>query len=523
MATSSISTESSETSPRDNSISHLAVGSGISLIGKILGRGSYIIGQILLARLFGPEVFGLYAIGLTIILLIDRFTPLGLDKGIIRFGSMHKRREISSLRGAILKSLTLSIIFGSLAGVGVYLAAPWIVKVYGKDEVRPILQGFALALPFMVGLKMAASATRVSQRMKYSALSQDIGQPMISVVLLAIFYWLGWGIMGAVYAHVLSYLIAFVIAMLFTQRLFPEVFKSRRMSGPGYRELLFFSIPTAFTGMLGALNLWAARLIVGYYRPESEVGIYQALSQISIIFAIILEAFNTIFAPMIADFYHNKKFVQLEEAYRVSTKWGLYLCLPLFLVILFAPQQILLVLFGKLYVEGAVPLIILTISQFINVGTGGVGFILIMTGRQKRWLVISASAVAVNLIFGITLIPRFGLIGAAIATSLSTVVLFLSGLIEAKRLLGLWPYDRRYIKGILALLAPLIILLVLPKNFSTPFISLIFITLIAHFGFIVALFLQGLEEEDKTFVISIFKKLNIKKASFFKETNVSSQ
>lgn len=498
-------------STRDNTISNLAVGSGVSLMGKIVGRGSYILGQIILARLYGPEVFGLFAIGLTIILLMDRFTPLGLDKGIIRFGAIYRNIDKGSFRGVILKSLWVSMFCGLIIGSGIYLATPWFVKIYGdKEGLQKILQGFAIGLPFMVGLRMAASATRISQRMKFAAITQDIGQPLIGLIFILVFYFLGWGIVGAVYAYVISYLVTFVGALFFTSQIFPEIFVPQPLDGPGYRELLNFSLPTAFTGMLGALNLWAARLLIGYFLPESEVGIYQALSQISILFAIILEAFNAIFAPMIAHLFHTNKLVQLEEAFRVSTKWGLYISMPLFLMILAAPQQLLSVMFGELYIKGTVPLTILTIAQFINVGTGAVGFLLIMTGRQNKWLIISAGAVFLNLVLGILLIPQYGINGAAVADSFSTIFLFLMGLYQTKHLLRLWPYDRRFLKGILALMIPVFLLFFFPRDQFGNLVELFFIGLIAHLGFAAGLLALGLDQEDKAFIQTVLAKARVK-------------
>ncbi len=57
----------------------LASGAGIGLAGKILGRLLFIVGQVILARLLGTTVFGLYALGETIFRIAGVISPLGLN------------------------------------------------------------------------------------------------------------------------------------------------------------------------------------------------------------------------------------------------------------------------------------------------------------------------------------------------------------------------------------------------------------------------------------------------------------
>ena len=64
-------------------------------------------------------------------------------------------------------------------------------------------------------------------------------------------------------------------------------------------------------------------------------------------------------------------------------------------------------------------LAILAVGQFINVVTGSVGWILIMCGyeRMMRNNIVICAALSVGL--NLLLVPRFGVIGAALATAIT--------------------------------------------------------------------------------------------------------
>jgi O-antigen/teichoic acid export membrane protein len=483
-------------------VTRLATGAGISLAGKLVGRGLHVVGQIVLARLLGPAVFGLYAIGWTLLHMIGVIALLGLDQGVIRYGPRYWRTDAAGLKGVLFQSLGLALLSGLLMGAGLYLAAPWLAtQVFGKPDLAPVLRLFALAFPLITGLRVAAAATRVSERMQFSVYSQEIGQPATNLLLILVFYLLGWHLLGAVAAGVASFGLAFLLALYYIRRLFPESF-TPHLEYPGMvRELIHFSLPASFAGMFTIFTLWVDRLIVAYFRPAAEVGIYQAVSQSSILFAIILSAFNSIFAPIIVDLHRKGEKARLEELFRVSTKWGLYLCLPVFLVICFAPGELLAVIFGSPYAVGWLPLVILSAGQMVSAGTGAVGLLLMMTGHQNRWLWLSGTMMLVNVVLNLVLIPRWGITGAALATACAVSGLYLLGLLQVKRTLRLWPYDRRYLKGLLAAAVTTVALFLLRTwTAAPPVLDLLLTLLVSAAVFGAVLLLSGLDAEDREFL-----------------------
>lgn len=482
-------------------VTSLARGATVSLIGKIGGRGIHALSQIVLARMLGPAVFGLYGIGWSLLRIAESFAPLGLHNGVIRFGAQYYREDQANFKGIVLLSLRWAFLAASFLGAVEFLLAPWLEQVYAKPGLLPVIRGFAIALPLAVGLKVTAATTRISHRMKYSLYTEDMGQPILNIGIFLILFVFGWRLNGAIVAGALSFGLMYLLALYYVRRLFPVVFASDEKPRYQTRELLKFALPTTLVGIFPLLTTWSDRLFLGYFRSASEVGIYQAIAQSSVLFTLALNGLNTTFTPMIASLYHKGETQRLEELFRVSTKWGLYLSLPIFLTLCFAPQAFIAVLFGREYVLGALPMVILTIGQLVNVGTGAVGFLLIMTGRQSRWLVISGTALLASVGLHLWLIPRLGLIGAAISTTISVSGLYLAGLFLVRQSLALWPYDRRYFKmGIATVLTSLFLLGLRLVPIQSYLFTLLLTGVISVGVFAATVFLLGLDTEDYEFV-----------------------
>lgn len=501
---------SDRTSANNKDVTVLASGASVSLIGKVLGRGIHILGQIVLARYLGPRVFGLYAIGWTILRVIGVISPLGLHNGVIRFASAYWKRDDSRLKSVLMQSIGIGISFGVLISLIEVIVAPRIALAYQMDDLKEVLRWFALAIPFLTGLTISSAATRVTQRMKYAVFAEDVGQPVVGLFLIGIVYLVGGWLKGAIIAEILSLAIALFIATYFLRKLYTKELAVDVVEHQSTKELILFSVPTILTGMFSMLIIWTARLAIGFYRPAEDVGVYQAVSQSSTIFAIILGGFNAMFSPMIARLYHQGETTRLNALFKVSTKWGLYLSLPIFLTIFFASKELVFVIFGPEYIQGSLSLIILAIGQLVNVGTGAVAIMLIMSGHQNDWLVISCIAWLINLILNIALIPSFGMIGSAIATSAAVSILFLVGLIRVRGKLKMWPYDRRYFKGLVATINTSIILgLIKLLGIEVYALQLVIVLITSYFIFVLSILILGLDNEDKEYIDVVRHRLGL--------------
>lgn len=482
-------------------------------MGRLGGRALLLVNQVLLARLLGPAEFGLFALGWTVVQMGGVILPLGLHQGLLRYGSAYWGKADGTFRAVLQQSLGLVVVFAAAAAVALFVGAPWLASgVFQKPELVEVFRGLAPALALAALLRVAAAGTRVSQRMQFSVLAEDwtpsAAQLLLVILLVAL---AGRGLAGAVLSANVAFAAGVGLAFLFLWRLFGRELRSAAAEKFSPRELLAFSLPASLAGIFVMLTLRVDRLLVGYFLDASEVAVYQAASQAAMLSAIVLTAFNAIFAPMIAQLYHEGQRERLNELFKVSTKWGLYVALPPFLVLAAAPGEVMEVVFGEAYAAGAVPMLLMAGAQLVNAGTGAVGLLLIMTGHPRRWLALSAASFLTNIVLGLVLIPRVGILGAAMAVAASVTVLFLSGLIQVHRLLRLWPYDYRYVKGLLAALVTLALLVTAKLLFPDDVGGVVCLAIMGAGGlllFAALLAVLRLDPEDQEMIRLLLAKLS---------------
>lgn len=482
------------------SMKRLAAGTGIAVSGRLLGRGTRLLVDVALARLLGPKQFGLYAIGFTLTRIITLISPLGLNTGVIRFGSRYWKQDDASFKGVLIQSLVTTALSASVLGLLCFWKAEWISQsFFHKPDLTPVLRWFALSFPLISVLTVAAASTRISQRMKFGIFAEDVSQPIVELALVLILVGLfGGGLLGSMVARMGSLIFALILAFRYLVKLFgclaaPDI--SPKFPG---RSLLAFSLPASLTGVLGVLTLWVNRLVVGHYCSPGEVGIYQAASYIPVSVAIVVNAVGAIFSPMTADLSQRSQLATMQELYKVSTKWTLYAVIPPILIMCFVPAQLLTVLFGAPYAGGAHALVIMAIGQLLNAASGCVGILLVMSGHQKITSALFTSLFAMNLLLSVLLIPRWGIVGAAWATACTDAGLWIPLLFVAWHTLKAQPYDRRYLKLLLAT-ALACIAVILPIHGGTILVRLLVSSTLATAVFWGTLLFAGLDEEDHQF------------------------
>jgi O-antigen/teichoic acid export membrane protein len=498
---------------RSDAVGRLAVGASISLVGKIAGRGIDFTKQVVLARLLSVEAFGLYALIWNLLRIVGILGILGLQNGVVQFAMPFHQKEGGKFKDVILRALVLSLTVAIGVSGLLWVSAPWLAaNLFDDPGFTPAFRVFVFILPPMIGLRVAANATRISQRMQYAIYAEELLQSISALLLFLLFFMAGWQLFGAILAATFSYVLAFVLICYYLYRLFPTAFRQKRQPALTNKTLLTYSIPTAFASMFGVVVNRFDRLFIGYYLSTAEVGVYQAAAQFSIVFALVLDGFNSIFSPMIVDLYYKGHYAELQDIFRISTKWAIYVNLPFFLVIFLAPASFMEAVFGPAYLAGAIPLVILTAGQAVNISVGGVGMMLVMTGRQKAWFVTSGSMMLLSIVLNVTLIPRWGIVGAAVATAVTISLLFILGLLQVRFLLHLWPYDGRYKKGLLAAAVAIAgILLMRLFWWLPPLPDVLFTTLLSGALFFGTLLLLGLDEEDKTFLRALSAKIGQRK------------
>jgi O-antigen/teichoic acid export membrane protein len=122
--------------------------------------------------------------------------------------------------------------------------------------------------------------------------------------------------------------------------------------------------------------------------------------------------------------------------------WTMTFAWPLYIVT-GAAIGLVIPVFGADYAAGSKVTIILSAAMLVATACGGVDAVLLMSGRS--WLSLGNAAVTltVNLTLDLLLIPKYGILGAAIGHATSLALRNILALAQINRLMGMWAFTRQ--------------------------------------------------------------------------------
>lgn len=430
----------------------LAKGAGLSFVGQIVSTGLKYFTQVALAWILGVELFGLYTIGLAIYQLAELFSRMGLEIGAIRYVAIYlDKNDERRLKGTLLLAVGLPIISGLLVGILLFLgSSPIANQIFDAPKLVPILQIFAIAIPLGSCVTVGAFATTGFQITTYRVYIWDILLPLINLLFAVLLCQMGFGVEGAAFAWLIAVILATAATFYFIYKLFPKVFRKDPKPIFEIRQLLSFSLPLSFGTLLWLVLIWTDILMLGYFRPPAEVGIYRAASQSAFLMILFTRSLVTIFLPMIASLYSQGNLAEISQVFQTAARWNFTLTLPLFLMLTISSKDILH-LFGAEFVPGWLPLVVLSVGQLTRSGAGNLAVhMLTMSGHQNLKLLGDLASAGINILLNILLIPRWGATGAAFATAISIAGINSLQVFQVHRVLGVTAYGLSFLKPLIA-------------------------------------------------------------------------
>ena len=416
----------------------IASGGGIVFGASILDRGLRLVVTWLLSGYFGPEVFGIYTIVITIMTLVKMFSPLGTELGTVYFGARHRKNaDRAKLKGLIVSSMGLSVASSIMCMAMLWVAAPAVTD--HVSELRVI----ATALLFWTPLHTIVGLLRAQKDMKGNALVYQITMPLVLVAGAASVVWFEWSLTTALITYVISTAVPLLYGVKRAWKHFGDLFTDPDLPAvTDLSALLGYSIPMAFSQFVFRLNAWMDLLMLEWLtQNSSEVGIYRIAVSIAMISTLPINAIITIFNPIIVELVQSKNFERLNGLLKLVTKWLLLFNLPLLMLFYMLPD-VVLAFFDDAYAPSQHPLIILVGGQLIWSACSIAMRIVPMSGYAMLNLANGVVAAIVNMGLNYWLIPKYGNIGAAMATSITLIVWSMWRLVEVKWLIKCFPFHK---------------------------------------------------------------------------------
>lgn len=278
----------------------------------------------------------------------------------------------------------------------------------------------AIALLPAVFLNLNAESLRGLKKIKYYGLFQNNTIFLVVIIGLLLLEWLAPSrAENALWAILAGEVVIAIISFIFWRKK-----KGRNRGGKEIvrsRSILKTALPMLFGSATLYLMSWTDTLMLGFMRPEEEVGIYNIALKVASLTGLIIVAVNSIAAPKISELFSQDKIEAYKKFIHQTTGLIFLTSLPIVVLIFLLPEFILKI-FGQEFVNGKISLLILTFGKFSGAFCGPVLVILNMSGKEKTARNILAAIGALNILLNGLFIPRWGIEGAALATMTTTLI-----------------------------------------------------------------------------------------------------
>lgn len=406
-----------------------------------------LIQTIVLTRVFGSEAFGLFSFALSISALAVLIFSAGLDQVLMRDiarigkGVMYSDRWKGTLRLIKLYVIPIALIFSTCASITI-----WFTKISG-DYQLPLLAVF-LMLPFVIARKYTEAISLGTKQAIRSITGSQIVYPLLMILGGGFIYILG--VQSGALSISLIYSLACIVSLIASFLLISSALRQMRLESPSLnssqaftfksskcpsdKELLISGIHFSLVSMGFVLGQHINVLLMGVFSSPENVAIVRIASRVAEMAALMRTIILLQYKPLMAEAYGKGDTKLLQEHATLMVKLCVLTGIPITIFLwVFAAQ--VMAIFGPEFVEGAWVMRVYIVGVLLLILCGPCNSILALTGNEQHASKLVWIGILVNVVLCITLIPKWGALGCAVASSTSMLVFGFLSVRAARRLI----------------------------------------------------------------------------------------
>ena len=429
---------------RSASVGGVARGGAVNVIGSALSAVVGFALTVVITRALPQESAGVFFSTTSGFLVVVAVAQLGTNTGLVYFVSRTRALEQPQLVPEYLRTAAGPVLLGSLVlATGIFAAAPRIAAVISPDQVELATVAIRVLAPFVLAASvenLAVSATRGLGTMRPSAVITLVLRPLSQLLFVgAAVAVAGPGAAPAAWAA--GYLLSAAVALRWARRLLGVGVLGPRGAARRDREFWRFTWPR---GIMGVAQVAMQRLdivLVGALAGAAPAAVYAAATRFVVAGQMGAQAVGLAAQPQFAHLLAVDEHEEAKSLYRVSTGWLVLMTWPLYLA-LAAFAGTMMRLFGTSYADGGRVVAVLAGAFMLGALFGMVDVLLVMSGRTTWTLVNSLVGLALLVGLDLWLVPRLGVLGAALGWAAAIVIRNLLGLIQVRLAMRLDPFGR---------------------------------------------------------------------------------
>jgi O-antigen/teichoic acid export membrane protein len=406
-------------------------GALIAFAIRVLSAAIVFLSQVALARWMGAHEFGIFTTAWVWIAILGTLASLGFSTTVIRFlAAYREQRQFDLFRGFLRAGRTIACLTGlAVAGCGYTL----IFTGAADAEFEAVMMLALLCLPAYALTDFQDGVGRAQGWIDLALLPPYVLRPLLLFGFVAASLWLG-GDRTASSAAWAAIAATWVTACIqyFLQR--------RRMAGvvpDGVRSYdtghwLRQSLPVLMLDGFALLMLNLDILILNLFVTPDQTGIYFAAIRTISLVSFVHFSVTAVAMPRFAKLHAEGRHADIYPVLKDMQKWTFWPSAAGVAGLLTLGYP-LLWLFGPEFTAAYPVMFILAAGLLLQALAGPAQSLLVVTGHQNATAITMVLSVFLNAALNLMLIPRFGIVGAAMATAAAFMLQSVAMMVLAQR------------------------------------------------------------------------------------------
>lgn len=389
-----------------------------SFISLAISSFAHLLLRMVVGKELGPSGLGLYTLIFTVYIFEMQIAGLGIDSAMIKYIAENHENE-PKIKEYISSGIIGTILNGSIMGLLLYMLSGYIsIKFFHNPEMIPLLKITAFCLPFIAAQKMVLGSLVGLKNMKLYAITNISLNILVMIVSIFLVMLLNMEVRGAVIGFVAPTIIIGLLSLITTRKYFTTNSLNFKKT---LKEVSIFGFYATLSSSIGQLNSEINTLMIGHFMDKTMVGYFAVAALLIEGMRLIPNSVETVTFSHISSYYGSKNYENLNKYINGIMLKVFIINIAESLGLLLLGQFLIEMLFGKNFLPAYQPLLILLVGCSIYAPVLAISGVLPAIGKIKLESKIFIICTITNILFNILLIPKYGMMGAAIASSFSSI------------------------------------------------------------------------------------------------------
>jgi len=371
-----------------------------------------LVTSVILARALGAEGRGQLAVIMLLPALLSIFLNLGVSPANVFYISSKSVPTNVALRTNILLAFFLSFL-------GVSISVPLLLfksnTLFPGSSLGLLLFGVAL-FPTKLLDGFLVSIINGQQRFREYAII-SLFSPFLYLFALIVFVWmLGIGVIGAVISKLAVSVVSLIVLFLFFRKYFGQPCSKQEIAN--YSKQCFnYGGRTYLSNIMAFVNYRADLFILNLFLLSENLGIYAISVTLAESLWLLSKGISTVLLPKLSELHGDEGKRKMLTPF--IARWVFLLTFAAAAVTAIVIPHVIKILYGTEFMPGVKPFRILLIGIVLGAFSRVLANDIAARNFPQYNFYTAIAVVSLNVTMNFILIPKWGIIGAAVATSLA--------------------------------------------------------------------------------------------------------